>query len=188
MTMRDVPLSRRPLAVLLLGALALAGCGYSKPNPTPANYGGLGSGTPGDASALGRLGGEDSGVIFGVGKDREKSGAIGGGGGGIGVNAYLWRGALDTLGFMPLNSVDPFGGVILTDWYTPPATSGERFKATAYVMSKDLRSDGVKITVLRQVLQGGQWVDAPVAESVSSEIENKALAKARKLREQQGNG
>ncbi len=39
-------------------------------------------------------------------------------GGALGVNAYLWRGALDTLSFMPLASADPFGGVIITDWYS----------------------------------------------------------------------
>ncbi len=182
------PSSIRPLAALLASALALAACSYAKPNPTPGNYGGLGSGTDGDAASVGRLGGEDSGIIFGVGKDRGGKDQ-GRGGTGIGVNAYLWRGALDTLGFMPLNSADPFGGVIITDWYTPQATSGERFKATAYILTKELRSDGVRVAVFRQVLQGGQWIDAPVAESTSSEIENKVLAKARKLREAaQGNG
>ena len=55
---------------------------------------------------------------------------------GIGVNAFLWRGALDTISFMPLASADPFGGVIITDWYTPPGTSGERFKATVYILSR----------------------------------------------------
>ena len=40
----------------------------------------------------------------------------GGGTPGLGVNAYLWRAALDTLSFMPLASADPFGGVIITDW------------------------------------------------------------------------
>ncbi|MEK7801229.1 MAG: DUF3576 domain-containing protein, partial [Pseudomonadota bacterium] len=37
---------------------------------------------------------------------------------GITVNAYLWRAALDTVSFMPLASADPFGGTIITDWYT----------------------------------------------------------------------
>lgn len=182
--MRPILCSARLPAVLLISTLALAACSNSKPNPTPANYMGLGSGSPGDASSFGRVGGEDSGVVFGVTKDRDKGGVGGGGGAGIGVNAYLWRGALDTLGFMPFSAIDPFGGVIITDWYTPPATSGERFKATAYVLTKDLRSDGVRVVFFRQELRSGQWVDAPVAASTNSEIEDKVLAKARKLREQ----
>ena len=173
---------------LLACALALAACGYSKPNPTPINYGGLGSGGVGDVADIGRLGGEDSGVLVGNTKKSGSSDA-GSGGTGIGVNAYLWRGALDTLGFMPLNSVDPFGGVIITDWYTPAASPGERFKATAYVLSKELRSDGIHVAVFRQILQGGQWVEAPVDDSTASGLEDRVLSKARKLREQtKGNG
>ena len=190
MTMQNAPFSFRPLALLFCSGLALAGCSYAKPNPTPINTIGIGSN-----AEDGKLGGEDSGIIVGIDKDRgifsgSGKGNSGGGGPGTGmsVNAYLWRGALDTLGFMPLNSIDPFGGVIITDWYTPSAANGERFKATAYILTKDLRSDGVHVSVFRQVLQGGQWVDSAVAETTVSELENKVLARARRLREQaQGN-
>ena len=102
----------------------------------------------------------------------------------LGVNAYLWRGALDTLGFMPLASADPFGGVIITDWYQPPAGDGERFKATAYILGRQLRADGIRVSIFRQVLRGNQWVDAPVSPVTTSEIENKVLARARELRSQ----
>ena len=74
--------------------------------------------------------------------------------------------------------------MIITDWYTPPETSGERFKMTAYILGRDLRSDSVRVSVFRQVLQGGQWVDATVSQVTVSEIEDKVLNRARKLREQ----
>ena len=167
-----------------LAVLALAGCSSDavKPNPTPANYQGLGSGSAGDPT-VNRMGGEDSGIIFGINKN--KNDGVGGGvGTGIGVNAFLWRGALDTISFMPLASADPFGGVIITDWYTPPGTSGERFKATIYIMSKDLRSDGVRVNLYRQVFQGGQWIDATVSDQTVADIENRVLDRARRLREQ----
>ncbi len=108
----------------------------------------------------------------------------GGGTPGLGVNAYLWRAALDTLSFMPLASADPFGGVIITDWYQPPASPGERFKATAYILGRQLRADGLRVSVFRQVQQGAQWVDAPVTPATTTEIENKVLARARELRSQ----
>jgi hypothetical protein len=85
---------------------------------------------------------------------------------------------------MPLASADPFGGVIITDWFTPPVSSGERFKATVYILGRELRSDGVRVSIFRQVLQGGQWVDAPVSPVTIGEIENKVLSRARQLREQ----
>ncbi|EKV32191.1 hypothetical protein C882_3255 [Caenispirillum salinarum AK4] len=107
-----------------------------------------------------------------------------GGGTGIGVNAWLWRATLDTVSFMPLVSADPFGGVIITDWYADPATPGERFKANAYILGRELRADGLKVTVFRQVRdpQNGGWVDAPVAPGVSTELEDAVLMRARELR------
>jgi hypothetical protein len=103
----------------------------------------------------------------------------------LAVNAFLWRGALDTLSFMPLASADPWGGVIITDWYAPPTANGERFKATAYILGRQLRADGVRVTIFRQVRDGGQWEDAPVNPGTVSDIENKVLARARELRAQQ---
>ncbi len=100
----------------------------------------------------------------------------------LAVNAYLWRGALDTLSFMPLASADPYGGVIVTDWYSPPTTAGERFKATAFVLGRQLRADGVRIQIFRQVRDGGTWTDAPVNPATPVDIENKVLARARELR------
>jgi hypothetical protein len=85
---------------------------------------------------------------------------------------------------MPLSSADPFSGVIITDWYSPPAVTDERFKATAYVMGRELRSDGVRVAIFRQVMQNGQWVDSSVSPMTVGEIEDKVLARARQLREQ----
>jgi len=167
-------------AALLLAVLALGACGASKPNPTdPAYMGNVAPGGPNDPGSI--LG--DNGLSFGSGVNKNNN-SSNGGGNGLGVNAYLWRGALDTLGFMPLASADPFGGVIITDWYSPGGSTGERFKATAYILGRQLRSDGIRIAIFRQVQQGGQWVDAPVSPVTVSEIEDKVLARARQLREQ----
>ena len=124
----------------------------------------------------------DQGLVFGIGKGAGKADEAGGGA--LGVNAYLWRGALDTLAFMPLASADPFGGTIITDWYEPPAGAGERFKATAYILGRQLRADGVKVSIFRQTIQNGRWVDSAVSPVTTSEIENKVLARARELRSQ----
>ncbi len=102
--------------------------------------------------------------------------------GAIGVNAYLWRGAIDVLSFMPFASADPVGGVIITDWFTPPTVTNERFKATAYILGRQLASNEVRVAIFRQVLQDGQWVDAPVASNTSADITNKVLTRARELR------
>jgi hypothetical protein len=183
--MQATPFPVRLWPLALATVLVLSGCSGDgiKANTTPPNYLGYGSGGPGDPNG-GRLGGADSGTIFGIGKTNKDQPEGGGLGTGIGVNAFLWRGALDTIAFMPLASADPFGGVIITDWYTPPGTSGERFKFTVYILSRDLRSDGVRVNIFRQVMQNGQWVDATVSDQTVGDIENKVLARARRMREQ----
>lgn len=103
---------------------------------------------------------------------------------GIGVNSFLWRGALDTVSFMPLASADPFGGVIMTDWYSPAQTPAERTKVQIYVLARELRADAIRATVFRQVKgAGGAWVDAPVAADSGTKLENAILSRARELRQ-----
>ena len=105
------------------------------------------------------------------------------GGGGIGVNSFLWRATLDTVSFMPLSSADPFGGVIITDWYTPPESPSERFKMNIYILGRQLRADGLRVAVFRQAQAGnGNWITASVKTETSISLENQILTRARQLR------
>jgi hypothetical protein len=119
------------------------------------------------------------GMLFGAGKSQN-----GGGGGpaGVGVNSFLWRASLDTVSFLPLASADPFGGVIITDWYSPPETPNERFKVNVFILGRDLRADGVRTSVFRQRRNGEQWADAPVDQATGTDIENAILTRARQMR------
>ena len=84
---------------------------------------------------------------------------------------------------MPLSSADPFGGVIITDWYAPPETNGERFKVNLFILGRDLRADGVRARVFRQIADGnGSWNDATVQSQTSIDLENAILTRARQLR------
>jgi len=102
--------------------------------------------------------------------------------GGIGVNAYLWRAALDTLDFLPLASADPYGGVIITDWYANPEKPDERLKATVYILDTRLRADGVSAAVFRETKVNGAWTTAAVSPETNVALENAILNKARQLR------
>ena len=107
----------------------------------------------------------------------------------LGVNGYLWRASLDTLAFMPLLSADPYGGLIITDWYANPEKPDERFKAQVYILDTRLRGDGLNVTVYKQTRNAaGQWADAPVAPETSDDIENSILTRARQLRLSNLNG
>ncbi|HEY0314959.1 MAG TPA: DUF3576 domain-containing protein [Sphingomonas sp.] len=100
----------------------------------------------------------------------------------IGVNAYLWRAALDTVSFMPLTQVDSNGGVIVTDWYANPTTPGERMKLTVSILDQDLRADAIRVAASREISQNGTWVEAPVAAQTVQKLEDVILQRARDLR------
>jgi hypothetical protein len=164
-------------AVACTALFALQGCesieteakyptGYDRPN------------TGGDIYAKPQSIFGEGGAIFGRKKEGEGSGS----GSGIGVNSFLWRASLDTVSFLPLASADPFGGVILTDWYSPESTPNERFKVNVFILDKQLRSDGLKVTVFRQALKKGNWRDMDVAAETKRELEDSILTRARQLR------
>jgi hypothetical protein len=100
----------------------------------------------------------------------------------LGVNSYLWHATLDTLAFMPLASADPFGGVIITDWYSAPSNPNERMKVTIYILDRRLRADGIKIAVFRQTHAGDAWADAQVNPQTATKLEDAILTRARELR------
>jgi hypothetical protein len=105
------------------------------------------------------------------------------GGGGIGVNSFLWRASLDTISFMPLASADPFGGVIITEWFSPPETPSERFKMTVYILDKRLRADGIRVALFKQQrADNREWADVRPATETSVTLENAILTRARQLR------
>jgi len=105
------------------------------------------------------------------------------GGVGIAVNSFLWRASLDTLSFMPLSSADPFGGVIITDWYSPPETPDSRFKANIFILDRQLRADGIRVTLFQQRKDAsGNWVDAEVNRKTATDLEDAILTRARQLR------
>jgi hypothetical protein len=100
----------------------------------------------------------------------------------LGVNSYLWHATLDTLAFMPLASADPYGGVIITDWYSAPSNLNERMKITIYILDRRLRADGLKVAVFRQTRSNEGWVDATVNPQTASKLEDAILTRARELR------
>lgn len=178
-----LPRKHLRLPILLLGgSFLLVACGAQVegkyPEPT----------TPGSDTydPSGKVADQPRDSVFGPGGlsfgGPKKSDEGNGGGGGIGVNSFLWRASLDTVNFMPLSSADPFGGIILTDWYSPPGTPNERFKAQIYILDRRLRSDGVTARVFKEVRQGDGWASAPVSPDTSNKLVDAILTRARQLR------
>lgn len=122
--------------------------------------------------------GNDGLALFGgKKKNRNDDGSTG-----IGVNSFLWRASLDTVSFMPLASADPFGGVIITDWYTSPDKENERFKVNVFILDKQLVSTGVQVKVFRETKTRNGWTASTVADDTGTKLEDAILTRARQLR------
>ncbi|MDR3326390.1 MAG: DUF3576 domain-containing protein [Rhodospirillaceae bacterium] len=161
--------------IMIITTVSLVACSQFE-NIYPDKNIGDDSPTWGNQEKTGLFGG--NGInLFGGDKNNEEANIN------IGVNAFLWRASLDTLAFMPLISADPFGGVIITDWYTTPKSQNERFKLSVFITDRILRADALRISVFRQEkVSSGEWVDSDVSQEIKIDIENAILTRAREMR------
>jgi Domain of unknown function (DUF3576) len=90
------------------------------------------------------------------------------------VNKYLWQASLEVLNFLPIESVDPFTGVIVTGYGAPPG-GGRAYRATIYVQDPALDARSLKVAL--QSSGGGA-----VAPETVRAIEDAILTRARQIR------
>jgi len=100
----------------------------------------------------------------------------------LGVNAYLWQASVETFSFLPLIEADPYGGVIVSDWYSTPNSPQERMKVTVYIMDRALRAEGLKVRVFRQQHDGTEWKNVRPNPDMGRNLEDAILTRARQLR------
>ena len=123
---------------------------------------------------------EKGGGFFGLKKDKNKdqvSSAVV-----MPVNVFLWKGALETVDFMPLSSTDPVGGTIITDWYSTGENQNERCKLNIFISGKKLNAENLKVTSFCQEFKNQIWVNKKISKENNTKIENAILNKAKKLR------
>jgi hypothetical protein len=112
------------------------------------------------------------GGLFGSRKDSGSNGILG-------VNAYAWRAALDVI-TLPSQKVDPFAGLIITDWYT--TTPSERLKIEVKILSDKLTADTVRVVTFKQHKTKSGWHDKPTNRDAARQIEDNILRRAQRLR------
>ena len=132
---------------------------------------------------IGRAGNPDdeARTIFSFGKKKKKTQPNALANASLNTNPYLWQGALQTLSFMPLLSSDFTGGVIATDWYSPPSTPRRRYKITVRITGIAFRSDALGVAVFSQSLRNGRWREEKTSTETVRQIEETMLTRARDM-------
>lgn len=95
----------------------------------------------------------------------------------VAVNRYLWAASIDVLNFLPIESVDPFTGVIVFGYGTPPG-SGRAYRATVYITDPALDARSLNVAI--------QTRSGPVANETVLAVEDAILSRARQLRIRDG--
>ena len=101
---------------------------------------------------------------------------------GLPINQYLWKASIETINFMPMSSIDPMSGTLITDWYTSESNIGERCKLNIFINGKDLKTDNLKVLSFCQKIIEGQWVNIESDKKTNTKLENTILNKAKKIR------
>lgn len=98
---------------------------------------------------------------------RVKAGAV------VAVNRHLWNASLEVLSFLPIQSVDPFTGVIVFGYGTPPGGS-KAYRATVLISSPALDASSLNVALASR--------SGPVSQSTAAAVEDAILTRARQMR------
>ena len=98
------------------------------------------------------------------------------------INPYLWRATLETINFMPIASADPFGGIIITDWYSTEKNPKERCKLNIFIRGAELKTENLKVNSFCENKINNDWVNSSIKNEDNIKIENAILNKAKKIK------
>ena len=100
----------------------------------------------------------------------------------LSINPFLWQASLDILSStVPLASVDSNSGIIISDWYNVKNKTNERIKISVLINTQELRADGIKVSIFKQILKSNTWNNTKVDPVITQKIERKILKRAGSL-------
>ena len=153
------------LTILSVAIGALVSCGAFRHGNDTNSYGQSGSGSDPTSRAIAVQ--ERETTIWDIFRNDDSDVTVK-------VNKYIWAASLEVLDFLPIESVDPFSGVIVTGYGTPPG-GGKSYRATVLVRDPALDARSLHVAMQNR---GGR----AVSDSTVRAIEDAILARARQLR------
>ena len=93
----------------------------------------------------------------------------------------LWRASLESLNFLPLNTVDYSGGVIVSDWYSPNL-SNESIKIEIRFLSSELKASSVMVKAFKKICETSKCQTKNMDNSFNKKIKDKIITKAREIK------
>jgi len=154
------------VTLILAVCIGLSACGNSR---TSSSAGGSGAEPAGGdeffsrTNDVGQYEGSSIWDVFGPNKSEQT----------VKVNRYLWVASLDVLSFLPVQTVDPFTGVIVTGYGTPPG-GGRTYRATVHIKDPALAARSLQVSL--------QSKGGPVNAATTRAVEDAILSRARQLR------
>lgn len=95
----------------------------------------------------------------------------------IKVNRYIWQASLEILDFMPIESIDPFSGIIVMGYGAPPG-GRTTYRATVYVSEPALDARTLRVALATRT--------GPAPAQTMRALEDAILSRARQLRDTDG--
>jgi len=91
----------------------------------------------------------------------------------IEVNRYLWTATQDVLGFLPLERADPFTGILVYGYGTPPG-GGRAYRATVQIRDPALDARSLNLALATRA--------GPASADTTRAVEDAIMTRARQLR------
>ncbi len=139
----------RPVLALMAAALILVACSGNGEQAAPQQE-------------------EDRETIWDLFEDRGDPSVT------VQVNRYIWNAAFEVLDFLPVESADPFSGVIVTGWGRAPGSDTD-YRAAVIVKDPALAARSLRVSLMTR--------DGPADQATVDAVENAIFARARQLRQ-----
>jgi hypothetical protein len=119
---------------------------------------------------------KEGSIIFGGGNKNQSSGNFE-----FATSNPLWRASLNVLDFIPIQSANYSGGILVTDWYSKK-NNNDSIKIEVRFLSNELASTSIKVISYKRTCIQLNCQITKSSDELNNQIKIKILDEARKIR------